>query len=63
MLTTMTPRDVDDGNHEQEPWYDPKLKGDVFLHGVTLAQHRHILMSSSPIPNSWYLAKLFPQSN
>jgi hypothetical protein len=48
MLTTMTPRDVDDGNHEQELWYDCKLKGDVFLHGVTLAQHHHIPASSLP---------------
>jgi hypothetical protein len=40
----------DDGNHEQNRGHDRELKGDVFLHGVTLAQHRHISASSSFIP-------------
>jgi hypothetical protein len=51
----------DDGNHERNRDHDHKLEGDAFLHGVTLARHRHI--PSSPIPNSWQLVKLFPQSN
>jgi hypothetical protein len=43
----------DDGNHERNCGHDHGLEGDAFLLGVTLAQHRHILVSSSPIPNSW----------
>jgi hypothetical protein len=43
----------DGGNHEWNHGHDRELKGDAFLHGVTLAQHRHILASSSPIPNFW----------
>jgi hypothetical protein len=38
----------DGDNHEWNRGHDRKLEGDAFLHGVTLAQHRHILASSLP---------------
>jgi hypothetical protein len=43
----------DDDNHEWNRGHDHGLEGDALLHGVTLSQHRHISVSSSPIPNSW----------
>jgi hypothetical protein len=42
----------DDGNHERNRGHDHGLEGDAFLHDVTMSQHRHNSVSSSPIPNS-----------